>query len=82
MRDGLKSVANAIEASIRKYWLPIKEDEVAGLVLELGIEDNLFYECYLFLMDNSNKLRALLELPMVRCKSFLIRMVFGANPPH
>ncbi|KAG1355351.1 hypothetical protein COCNU_07G014630 [Cocos nucifera] len=64
LRDGLKSVADAIEASTRKYQLPIKEDEVAALVLELGIEDNLFDECYFFLMDNPDKLRALLGLPM------------------
>ena len=69
LRDGLKSV-DAIEVSTRKYQLLIKEDEIVDLVLELGIEDSLFGECYLFFVDNLDKLRALFGLPMIRCKFF------------
>ncbi|KAF7840319.1 Myb/SANT-like DNA-binding domain protein [Senna tora] len=62
---------------------PISEAEVWKLLKDLNIDADLIGSVYLHLVENPDKLRALIGLPDENRKAFLLQIVFGSsNPPR
>lgn len=78
---GMTRIAEAIEASASEYVktiqrYAIKEGEIWNHLVELGFMGNDLTSTYLFLIDNLEKLRALLGVP-VEMRKVLLQTMMG-----
>ncbi|KAI9122552.1 hypothetical protein K1719_006392 [Acacia pycnantha] len=67
---------NAIYEKV-KQKLPIHEAEIWKLLGDLKIERQLFTRVYLYLLDNPERIRAVIGCPLDKRKELLLEMVFG-----
>lgn len=74
--DAFRESTVAYEKAHQK--LPISEAEIWKLLENLQIDSHLFNRVYLYLLDNPERVRAVLGCPKNRQKDLLIEMVFGS----
>lgn len=59
--------------------LPISEEDVWKLLEELQVDNHLLTRTYVYLLENPDKLRALLGCPKNRQKNFLTEIMFNSS---
>lgn len=58
---------------------PISGEETWNLIKECGCDINSLPKIYCFLMNDTNKLRAVVECPVEERKAVIMQMVFGSS---
>lgn len=59
----------------------ISEGELVSLLKDIGIEPHLLSTSYLYLIKNSDMLRALIGYPIEMRKELLLEMIYGPSFP-
>ncbi|KAI9108505.1 hypothetical protein K1719_020389 [Acacia pycnantha] len=78
--DGALREGNAIYDKV-KQKLPIPEAEIWKLLENLKIERQFFSQVYLYLLDNPERIRAVIGCHLDKRKELLLEMVFGSIDP-
>ncbi|KAI9108531.1 hypothetical protein K1719_020415 [Acacia pycnantha] len=88
--EGIKVALQDIAGALRegnatyekvKQKLPIPEADIWKLLEDLKIERQFFNRVYLYLLDNPERIRAVIGCPLDKRKELLLEMVFGSIGP-